>query len=204
MPSLKELYQEFGNGSTWLFVYVREAHPGERFSAHGTYEQKLRQAELFRQDEALPWPVLIDQLEGRVHRAYGLLPNPLFLIDSDGRVAFRGNFAHAPTLRRALEQLVQQHGRGVTAAGEDKKPHMLGASAFGWKALVRGGDRSVRDVVQRMPPLAANLWLGAHMRPLLAPLARRSRPLPAGAKIAMAALIAGAALVLWSRRSSRD
>ena len=43
-----------------------------------TYEQKLRQAELFRQAERLPWPVLIDGLEGGVHRAYGLCPTRFF------------------------------------------------------------------------------------------------------------------------------
>lgn len=200
MPSLKRVYEEFRAESEWLFVYVREAHPGENFQAHASYEQKVRQAELFRRAENLPWPVLVDDLAGTVHRAYGELPNPVFLIDTEGRVAFRGDFSHGPTLHRALRQLLDQGGHGAVPEGEDKRPHMLGATAFGWGALERGGKQSIGDVVRRMPPLAANLWLGDKMRSALAPLASRDRPLPPAVKWAIAGLLVAAAVAVARRR----
>lgn len=182
----------------FLTVYVREAHPGENMPAHSSYVQKRDQARRFKEWEELPWPVLVDEVKGTVHRAYGLLPNSVFLIDVDGRVAFLGDFSHGPTLRTAIEQLLAQGGRGKVAGGEDHIPHMLGAMTYGWDAIERGGEVSVRDVATGMPPLALNLWMGDKLEPLLDPIASRSRPIPKGVKLTLAA----AALGLLLARSS--
>jgi hypothetical protein len=203
VPSLKRVFRESGAGAEWLFVYVREAHPGERLPAHETCEQKVQQARFFREAEDLPWPVLVDGLDGSVHRAYGGLPNPVFLIDAEGRVAFRGEFSHGPTLACALAHLHHQNDRGVVPEGDDKRPHMLGATAFGWEAIRRAGHQAVSDVVRGMPPLAANLWLGAHMRPLLAPLARRSAPLPRSVKLAVGIALIGGTIYAWQAARKR-
>lgn len=194
LPGLRSLYQDYGD-CQWLMLYVREAHPGEQLSAHRSYEQKRRQAAYFREVAEVPWPVLVDELDGAVHKQYGLLPNSVFLIDADGRVAFVGEISHAPTLRRALDQLAEQGDRGPVLEGEDKTPHMLGPTAYGWEALKRGGRLSMRDVAVRMPPLAMNLWLGDKSKLLLSPIASRSRSLSPGARLALG-LGAGALLGL--------
>lgn len=137
-----------------------------------------------------------------MHRAYGLLPNPVFLIDIEGRVAFRGDFSHGPTLRKALDHLFRQGGRGAVPEGEDHLMHLLGPTAYGWDALRRGGDTSVRDVAVGMPPLAANLWLGDKMTPVLDPVARRSRPVPTALKVALGAAVVGGAIM--ARRARRS
>lgn len=174
-------------------LYVREAHPGEKLSAHKSYEQKRAQADQFRQATGTRWPILVDEIDGQVHKQYGLLPNSVFVIDADGRVSFVGEISHAPTLRQALDHLFQQNMRGVVPEGEDKTPHMLGPTAYGWEAIERGGEVSKRDVSRRMPPLAANLWAGDKMSSTLDPIASRSRTLPPEAKTALA--VSAAALV---------
>jgi len=185
LPGLSKLYAERKGTEQWLTVYVREAHPGEDMPAHGTMEQKRHQAERLKREASVAWPILVDELDGSTHQQYSVLPNHVFLIDHDGVVAFRGEFVHAPTLFRALEQLEQQGNRGVIPLGIDKRPHMLGPTAYGWRGLDRGGKVSKQDVIKKMPPLAANLLMGKAMQPLLAPLASRSRPLPPQAKVAM-------------------
>jgi thiol-disulfide isomerase/thioredoxin len=200
LPGLIALHDEYKDRCTWLMLYVREAHPGENMPAHHDYGQKRAQAEYFMRDSGPPWPILIDELDGRVHKAYGLLPNSTFLLDADGRVAFVGEISHAPTLRRALEHLFGQGMRGPVPEGDDKALHMLGPTAYGWDAIRRGGNVSTRDVATRMPPLAMNLWMGSKMQALLAPLAGRSRPLERRTRIALAvagvAGVAGAAAIL--------
>lgn len=193
LPGLKDLYEEFGGRCHWLMLYVREAHPGENLPAHKSYEQKRDQAEYFRRVTDLPWPVLIDDLEGTVHKKYGLLPNSLFLLDADGKVSFTEGIAHAPTLRQALEHLFSQNSRGVVPEGEDKTPHMLGPTAYGWEAIERGGEISKRDLGKRMPPLAQNLWAGDKMEPVLGSAASSSKKLEPKTKIALmgAAVVAG-------------
>jgi hypothetical protein len=48
-------------------------------------------------------PILGDHLDGRIHRAYGLWPNALFVIHKDGRLIFRSNMANHTELRQFLE-----------------------------------------------------------------------------------------------------
>ncbi len=110
-------------------------------------------------------------------------------------MAFRSEFAHAPTLYKALSQLDDQDGYGTVLAGLDRSMHMLGATAYGWRGPRRGGKVSMEDIIRRAPPLAANLKMGEMMQPLLAPLAARSRPLPTSAKVAMAAGALGLAVL---------
>lgn len=137
LPGLQSLFQEYGERCQWFMLYVREAHPGEQLAAHGSYEQKRNQADYFRQDTSTPWPVLVDDLEGEVHKQYGLLPNSVFLIDADSLVSFVGEISHAPTLRRALNHLFKQNMRGPVPEGEDKKLHMAGCHG-----LWMGGDQA--------------------------------------------------------------
>jgi hypothetical protein len=127
----------------------------------------------------------LDELDGSIHQRSSVLPMQVFLIGRDGVVAFRGEVVRAPTLFRALEQLEQEGNRGVIPLGTDKKAHMLGPAAFGWRGPDRGGKVSKQNLMTTMPPLAANLLMGKAMQPLLAPLASRSRPLPTKAKAAM-------------------
>jgi peroxiredoxin len=192
MPALEGLFNEFPSPAQWLSVYVREAHPGEDMPAHRSMQQKVEQARRLRDQEHVPWPVLVDGLDGRVHRAYGLQPNAVFVIDADGRVAFRGDMAHAPTLRDALEELQARHWHGPIKNGEDHRVHMLGSMAYGRRAIQRGGGIAERDLRRHAPPLAMNLWMGSRMRSMLRPLVDRNEHLPAAAR---AGLILGAAAV---------
>ena len=61
---------------------VRQAHPGPEFPPYERFEQKARDARTYREEDGIPWPVLVDGLEGTVHRAYGGLSDPTYLIDS--------------------------------------------------------------------------------------------------------------------------
>ncbi len=197
IPALQEVYRDYRDRTEWLMMYVREAHPGESLPAHKTHEQKRRHADFLRRDDQISWPIVVDDLEGTTHRAYGMLPNSIFLIDADGRIAFRGDYSHGPSLRRALDQLFAQGQKGVVREGEDHMMHMLGASVYGWQAIRRSGDEAVHDIIVSMPPLAANLWVGRIASPVLEPMAGRSRFVPGAVKIGVAAGLGLIALGAW-------
>lgn len=97
-----------------LDVFIRQAHPGGEEPAYRSFAQKLRDAERQTHVEAAPWEVLVDDLDGTVHRLYGGLPDPSYLIDSEGRIAFFNAVTHAPTLHTAIEALLAQGGRGLS------------------------------------------------------------------------------------------
>ena len=203
LPGLLDVFHEFGDRTQWLFLYVREAHPGEHLPAHNNLDKKRENARFFRELEDLEWPVIVDDLAGTTHRMYGLLPNPVFLIDSGGRVAFRGDHAHAPTLRNALKHLIEQGDRGVVCEGYDRRTHMLGAATYGWEAILRSGETARHDVAVSAPPLAANLWLGSHLKRVLDPVARRTSRIPffvrAGITVGLGMLAVGGLLFLGSK-----
>ncbi len=58
-------------GFTFLFLYTREAHPGQNHGAHTSMEQKLAYAREFREQCHIDRPILVDDLSGTVHRLYG-------------------------------------------------------------------------------------------------------------------------------------
>ncbi|MEZ0227729.1 MAG: peroxiredoxin family protein, partial [Planctomycetota bacterium] len=89
LDALRALYPVFEGRLDFVTVYVREMHPGELHPQPRTLHEKLRHAREWKRLDEIPWTVAVDRLDGEVHRAFGLLPTPAFLIDSKGRVAFR-------------------------------------------------------------------------------------------------------------------
>src|SRR5215831_10702486 len=112
---INALYDHFrGDDIEFIFIYVREAHPGEKLGAHRSMHDKIRAARMLRDEEELQMPVVVDDVRGSIHRKYSRLPNPAFLIDKSGRVAFRCMWAKADDLGAAIEELLQlQRERGV-------------------------------------------------------------------------------------------
>lgn len=206
LPSLKQLYADGGAGiARWFQVYTREAHPGAYFPAPTTAAEKAGHARTFKALEDLPWPVLVDDLDGTVHRAFGGLPNSAYLIDADGRIAFKDQWASAATLRGALDALFEQEGRAApVAGGMERSMHLLGPMAYGWPAIQRAGPPASRDLWRSAPPLALVLWLGRFLRPALAPLANRGRPLPTVLKMAAVLAVAGGLWLLLRGRVSPE
>ena len=132
---LNKLYEDFeGEDVKFFLVYVREAHPGELLPHHGSMDDKIAAAERLREEEDLAIPVLLDELDGRVHRRYGGRPNPTYIIDKSGRVAFRSTWTRPGVIREALEELLEvQEKREVDHAVVSRRRGSLHSSAL-WNA----------------------------------------------------------------------
>ena len=182
----------------FIDVLIRQAHPGGDVQTYQTFEQKFRDGEKYKHDDRIEFPVLVDDLEGTTHQVYGGLADPTYLIGADGRVAFYNMWTHAPTLFDAIDELLAQDGRGVIKGGIHRTPHLLASMTDGWKGLRRGFPRSFIELELSAPGMASLPWLGYQLRPLLAPLTLRGKPLPTGAKIGLA-IGAGALIALGIR-----
>ena len=107
LPELNHLWEYFQwRGVQFLLIYVREPHPGEKYPHHSSMEQKMAAARELQQIEEVRFPVLVDELDGRVHRAYGARPNPIFVVSREGRLVYRAGHAEAGPLREYLEHLL--------------------------------------------------------------------------------------------------
>lgn len=199
---LKKLYARWGDQVHFVEVVVRQAHPGPDAPSYRTLEEKLRDAARYQEEDGIPWVVLADEVEGTVHQVYGGMADPTYLIDADGRVAYYNMWTYAPSLHQAIGALVEQGGRGVVLSGVNPLPHMTPAVTAGWRGLRRGLPQSFLEMETAFPGTASATWLGWQLRPLLAPLTQRARPLPPAVKGALA--IGGAALaVALFRRLAR-
>ena len=141
-----------------------------------------------------------------MQRAYGGLAAGVYLIDSRGIVAFCGTWGQAPALRDGIDDLLARGGNGAPAGkGTDRRPHMAAAIVAGEGGSLRGGRRSLIDLKLGSPGANVLMILGRAGRPLLAPLALRTTPLPTSARLTIFAGLggAGAATGLALRRHRR-
>lgn len=95
-----------------MFVYTREAHPGEHVPAHVRLEDKHTAARRLRETFAIRRPILVDDLDGTAHRAYGSMPNMTWVIGRGGRLMYKAEWTSAAN----VEGFVERH----TAARRDR------------------------------------------------------------------------------------
>src|SRR5438552_4085831 len=146
---LNRLYKEYRDDDvTFLFVYVREAHPGEQLPAHESLPAKVAAAEMLREDEGLAMPIVVDDVRGGIHRKYSKLPSPTFIIDKSGRIAFRCLWTQPAVVAQALAELLKrQEEHGVEHALLRNREHttfpVRQSLLHTHRALQRGGDKSI-------------------------------------------------------------
>ena len=87
----------------FFVVYIREAHPEEGWVVSVNRDMDIRvndpTTDSERHDVAatcalrlkIQIPVVIDAIDDNIARAYGALPDRLYLIGKGGRVAFKGS-----------------------------------------------------------------------------------------------------------------
>jgi AhpC/TSA family protein len=86
-------------------VYTREAHPAAlRKKAPRSYRERAALARRAWADLKLKIPVLIDEWEDPVHRAYGAMPGSAFLLDSHGKIVSRHLQASAYSMEKELQR----------------------------------------------------------------------------------------------------
>lgn len=126
--SLEEMYHRRKNEFEFLRVYVREAHPSDNqgptetnaragilIKQAGTFEERCSTAGQCSVALNIQGPVVVDEIDNRVGRAYGGWPDRLYVIDRNGRVAYRGGPGPFGFNPREMEQsllllLAQENG----------------------------------------------------------------------------------------------
>jgi Iodothyronine deiodinase len=152
VPPLTKLYERYrSRGFEFFIVYVREAHPGENFPHHVSFEQKIAQARKLQELERVKIPILLDDLEGTVHRAYGLLPNMVCLIDRDGIVVYKSDWTDAHEIEGMCESLVRLDDMkarqvAIIRKGISERLHWIPMDPQDRERIYRrSGEKAIRD-----------------------------------------------------------
>jgi len=149
MEEITADYHDLGVQS--VFLYTREAHPGEIYPHHDSFDRKLTHAREFRRIFGGTRPILVDDLDGTAHLAFGGLPNMTYIINSAHTIVFRSDWTDAPTVRYALDYLLEAGKR--RRAGAKLAPFY--AEIMGYRerdeaafdrALERNGPKAVTEM----------------------------------------------------------
>jgi hypothetical protein len=141
-----------------VFIYTREAHPGENVGHHDSFERKLACAKLLAEEAGIGRDILVDDLDGTVHRAYGLMPNMTWVIGRGGRVAYKANWTSAANVEAFLVRFLA--GRAGHPPGTSPVMYETQQAEFRYtdrkrfmQHLARNGPRAVAEFER-----AQQLW----------------------------------------------
>ena len=133
--NVEKVYQRDKDRATFVMVYVREAHPTDGWKMESneqvevslaqprTYEERVKVSQACACGLNLGFPMLVDTIDDAVGAHYSGMPSRLYLIDCQGKVAYksgRGPFGFKPAeLEQSLilllhEQQVSSGNNGVS------------------------------------------------------------------------------------------
>jgi len=123
VPALNKLYREYRGRVAFYVVYIQEAHPIDAWQLDDNVKDDVLVASTKSDAEranvagvcltklGIELPAVVDEADNRVERAYTGWPDRLYVIDRDGRVAYKsaaGPFGFKPAeVEASLKRLVQ-------------------------------------------------------------------------------------------------
>ncbi len=119
MEELREKYKD--KGVEFFVVYSKEPHAGERryfkkYTQHSSYEHKLGYAKELVEQFGMKVPVLVDDLDETVVQAYGRMPNMIFIIDKEGKIAYKADWTEKPRIDLMLDELLSEPETAAAAS----------------------------------------------------------------------------------------
>ncbi len=136
-PAVEEVHQRFGDEVIFLAVYVREAHPTDGWKMDGnkrvgvevaqpkTFAERTLVATQCHKLLKPTMPLLVDEINDPVGTAYSGMPSRLYVIDLDGKVAYksgRGPFGFKPgEMEQALVMTLLDRAPEKTPVSESEK-----------------------------------------------------------------------------------
>ena len=122
MPALNALYQTYRERAAFYIVYIQEAHPIDAWqladnveddvlvASTKTLDERLSVAGMCVRNLGIELPALVDAADNQVERAYTGWPDRLYVVNRDGRIAYKsapGPFGFKPAeVQQALERLL--------------------------------------------------------------------------------------------------
>lgn len=157
VPPLTKLYEKYqSKGFEFFIIYAREAHPGEGFPHHTSFDQKLDHARKLRELEGVRIPILVDGLNGPVHQAYGMRPNMIYLIDREGVIVYKSDWTDAHELEGMCASLVRLDEMKaqqvpIIRKGVSERVHWIPMEpALRERVYRRSGEKAIRDYQNAM------------------------------------------------------
>lgn len=153
MDDLADEYAPRGFHS--FFVYTREAHPGELLPHHTSFDQKLAHARAFRDEQSVRRPILVDALDGSLHRLLGAMPNMVWIVLRGGTIAYKAAWTAPDDVRRAAEEIaripeLRRRGGRLAPIWTERLGYRVVDQAAFMRGLERNGPKAVAEFADFM------------------------------------------------------
>jgi tetratricopeptide (TPR) repeat protein len=122
-PSLNALYRRYGKKVPFLMIYIREAHAtgdwqstrnereGISIEPARTWEEKSNHASLCVRNLKIPFPAVVDGMDGKVEAAYQAWPSHAYLVGANGVIRYSTGLTeleyHTEQLESALKEVAR-------------------------------------------------------------------------------------------------
>ncbi|HIF97471.1 MAG TPA: hypothetical protein EYQ54_10685 [Myxococcales bacterium] len=118
MGTLNAIYRRFQSDVDFYVIYIREIHPtdgwqvedneneGVLFRQHQSMDERIQVGEACMVKLALEMPALVDAMDDGVATAYAGVPERLYVVGRDGRVAYKGGMGPMFFKPREWEQRI--------------------------------------------------------------------------------------------------
>jgi tetratricopeptide (TPR) repeat protein len=126
--ALTTMHERYGERVPFLLVYIREAHDTSNWQSTRnvrdeislgpatTLAEKQSNATVCSRNLHLPFPTLVDGMEGTVEASYHAWPSRAFVIDTDGKIVYSSRLTeldfHADEMEAALRRLERRDRAG--------------------------------------------------------------------------------------------
>jgi thiol-disulfide isomerase/thioredoxin len=120
-PGVEALRKQYGDQVQFLAVYIREAHAADGWvleantradisvPQHTNQGERLTACQRFCEMLKPGYPLLVDEFDDRVAHDYSATPNRLYIIDRDGKVAYKSGRGPRGYRMGELEQSLVLH-----------------------------------------------------------------------------------------------
>ena len=153
--------------TSFAIMYVREAHPGKTRPKHNDADGKLSNARALQVEDGEGRTILIDDLNGHAHVAYGSFPNAVFIINKNHCVVYYSDWNNPNATGRALENL--KAGKPASGMGI----FLPAIPSVGMATFKNAGEGSGMDFLRSFPNLVWQNLIKRNLRVLF----RRPNPI---------------------------
>ena len=159
MPVLRGLHAQFGDKVDFVTLYTREAHPGENFPQPATLEEKSAHAAAMKREYDVPWTMVVDSLDGKLHKALDAKPNDAYLVNDHGIIVFRSLWSSdEKALGAALSDLISGKKQRRSQSTAFMGPVMT-AVGHVTDTMKLAGPQATRDLIRSAPPMYMMGWI---------------------------------------------
>jgi hypothetical protein len=122
--TLNRIYRSYREQVAFYVIYIKEIHPtdgwqveanerdGVLFQQHGSIAERVETGQACMLKTGCEIPALVDGMDDAVSRAYAGMPERLYLVDQEGRIAYKSGMG--PMFFRPSEWEAAIHGMLAT------------------------------------------------------------------------------------------